>query len=105
MSRGARSTQPSARGRLSSVGRVPAVASVCVNQRGEDTAAMDEATGHEETWHEDDVLHQAEGRLAVRLGITVEEAVRVLRAHAEAEGITPRDLAPGVIDGSVHITP
>jgi AmiR/NasT family two-component response regulator len=66
---------------------------------------MDEPTAHEQMWHEDDVLHQAEGVLAARLGTTSEHAARALRAHAEAEGIDPREIAPGVIDGSVHVTP
>lgn len=65
---------------------------------------MDEATEHEKLWHEDDVLHQAEGVLSARLGIPVDAATRALRAHAEAEGSAPHDVAAGVVDGRVHIT-
>jgi AmiR/NasT family two-component response regulator len=64
---------------------------------------MDEATEHEKMWHEDDVLHHAEGVLTARLGIPVEAATRALRAHAEAEGSPVRDIAEGVIEGRLHI--
>lgn len=66
---------------------------------------MDEAAAHDEMWHEDDVLHQAEGMLTVRLGVSLDEAIRALRAHAETEGVSPRDVAPHVIDKSADITP
>jgi hypothetical protein len=66
---------------------------------------MDEAAAHRYGWHEDDVLHQAEGMLSARLAITVDEATEALQTYAAAEGVSPRDVAPHVIDGSVDITP
>ncbi len=65
---------------------------------------MDEPA-HGNGWHEDDVLHQAEGMLSMRLGVSVDEATEALRTFAEAEGVSPRDVAPHVIDGSVDIKP
>jgi hypothetical protein len=35
---------------------------------------VDTSDGYELSWHEDDQLHQAEGMLSARLGITVDEA-------------------------------
>jgi AmiR/NasT family two-component response regulator len=66
---------------------------------------MDEAAAHEQMWHEDDELHQAEGVLSARLRVSVEEAVNALQTHAAAEGSSRHDVARRVIEGTVIIEP
>jgi ANTAR domain-containing protein len=66
---------------------------------------MDDAATHDKFWHEDDKLHQAEGVLAARLDVSINEAAKALRAHAAAEATSPHELAPRVLDGTAIISP
>jgi hypothetical protein len=66
-------------------------------------ASRDDSLEHDLWWHEDDVVHQAEGMLAVRLGVSVHVATVALRAHAQKTGADPRELAHQVVRREVHI--
>jgi AmiR/NasT family two-component response regulator len=57
------------------------------------------------TWHEDDELHQAEGALSARLGVTVDEALRAIRAHSADTGTPVRELATGIVKDGVVVEP
>ncbi|WP_328305845.1 ANTAR domain-containing protein [Actinomycetospora sp. NBC_00405] len=58
---------------------------------------MDTSDGHDLSWHEDDELHQAEGVLSERLGISMDEAVIAIRRRAEASALTPAEIATQVL--------
>jgi hypothetical protein len=82
--------------RVSDGGRVrpgPNPAGRCVSAAPTEGGPMNTADGHELSWHEDDKLHQAEGMLAARLGISVDQAVDVIHRRAEASGLTPAEVA------------
>ncbi|WP_433781435.1 hypothetical protein ACQPX6_12070 [Actinomycetospora sp. CA-101289] len=59
---------------------------------------MDTSDGYEFTWHEDDELHQAEGRVAVRLGISIEQAVHTIHRRAQASALTRAEIATQMLD-------
>jgi AmiR/NasT family two-component response regulator len=59
---------------------------------------MDTSDGYEFTWHEDDELHQAEGMLSARLGISVDEAVDAIHRRAEASALTRAEIAEQVLN-------
>jgi hypothetical protein len=59
---------------------------------------MDTSDGYELTWHEDDQLHQAEGMLAERLGISINEAAGAIHRRAEASALTPAEIASQVLN-------
>ncbi|HEY2222972.1 ANTAR domain-containing protein [Actinomycetospora sp.] len=50
------------------------------------------------------VVHQAEGILRARRGITIDEAVRALRAETDAAGLSVIEVAHRIV-GSVAVDP
>jgi AmiR/NasT family two-component response regulator len=58
---------------------------------------MDVPDSYELTWHEDDKLHQAEGMLSARLGLSVDEAVNAIHRRAEASTLTLSEVATQVL--------
>lgn len=67
-------------------------------------ALPDHELEHDSWWHEDDVIHQAEGVVAVQLAIPVDHAGAVLRAHAAKVGADQRELAGQVVRHEVFIS-
>ena len=59
---------------------------------------MEVPDSYELTWHEDDKLHQAEGMLSARRGISVDEAVKAIYRRAEASTLTLSEVATEVLD-------
>jgi hypothetical protein len=70
----------------------------CTNAAKMEGGPMDTVDRYEPTWHEDDELHQAEGMISWRLGISVDEAVYVIRRRAEASTLTLSEAATQVLD-------
>ncbi|WP_433037338.1 ANTAR domain-containing protein [Actinomycetospora sp. CA-053990] len=60
--------------------------------------SMDAFVGYELTWHEDDELHQAEGMLSARLGISIDEAVAAIERRAKASRLPVHDAASNMLD-------
>ena len=65
--------------------------------------AADEGSNHDQWWHEDDVVHQAEGMLSVQLGVPIGEAAATLRAYSRYVGIRRRAVASQVTRRQVFI--
>lgn len=58
---------------------------------------MDSEDFYALTWHEDDVVHQAEGMLCLQLGTGIDAAVEALRLHAARAGLTVHQVAVGMV--------
>jgi GAF domain/ANTAR domain len=48
------------------------------------------------------VVHQAVGRVSVQAGVTVDDAMAMLQAHAFAHGVTIREVATDVLEGRLR---
>lgn len=66
-------------------------------------ATIHDELHHDDWWHEDDVIHQAEGMIAVQLAVTVHEAGGALRAYSTQIGVDRRDLAGQVVRHEVFV--
>jgi ANTAR domain len=65
--------------------------------------ATNDGFDHDRWWHEDDVVHQAEGVLAAQQAVPISEAAAALRAYARDVGTRQRTVAQQVTSRQVFI--
>jgi hypothetical protein len=59
---------------------------------------------HDSWWHEDDLLHQAEGVISVQLAVSIDESAALLRAHSETTGIPLDAVAARIVRHDLFLT-